>query len=209
MLGPLPLVATAPHSTAIISGLSLWKEQEECLQWLHGKDPGSVVYVNFGSIVVMTNEQLVEFAWGLANSGREFIWIIRRDLVKGDAAVLPPEFLAATAERGFMASWCPQQEVLNHPAVGAFLTHSGWNSALESICGGVPVLSWPFFADQQTNCRYQCNEWASAWRSTEMFSVTWSRPLSRNLWRERRARIWISSGKFEFRPNFAHFGQDR
>jgi hypothetical protein len=89
MLGPLPLVATAPHSTAIISGLSLWKEQEECLQWLHDKDPGSVVYVNFGSIVVMTSEQLVEFAWGLANSGREFIWIIRRDLVKGDAAVLP------------------------------------------------------------------------------------------------------------------------
>ncbi|XP_047077739.1 7-deoxyloganetin glucosyltransferase-like isoform X3 [Lolium rigidum] len=157
MLGPLPLVA-APQSTAI-SGLSLWKEQEECLQWLHDKDPGSVVYVNFGSIVVMTSEQLVEFAWGLANSGREFIWIIRRDLVKGDAAVLPPEFLAMTAERGFMASWCPQQEVLNHPTVGAFLTHSGWNSALESICAGVPVLSWPFFADQQTNCRYQCNEW--------------------------------------------------
>jgi hypothetical protein len=58
-----------------------------------------------------------------------------------------------------MASWCPQQEVLNHPAVGAFLTHSGWNSALESICAGMPILSWPFFADHQTNCRYQCNEW--------------------------------------------------
>jgi hypothetical protein len=157
-LGPLPLLA-APHSTAIVSGLSLWKEQEECLQWLHGKEPGSVVYVNFGSIVVMTNEQMVEFAWGLANSGRQFISIIRRDLVRGDAAVLPPEFLAATANRGFMASWCPQQEVLSHQAVGALLTHSGWNSTLESICGGVPVISWPFFADQQTNCRYQCNEW--------------------------------------------------
>jgi hypothetical protein len=68
-LGPLPLL-TAPHSKAIVSGLSLWKEQEECLEWLHGKEPGSVVYVNFGSIVVMTNEQMVEFAWGLANSER-------------------------------------------------------------------------------------------------------------------------------------------
>ena len=73
--------------------------------------------------------------------------------------MLPPEFLAATADRGLMANWCPQQEVLDHPAVGAFLTHSGWNSTLEAMCGGVPVISWPFFADQQTNCRYQCNEW--------------------------------------------------
>ncbi|KAL6911517.1 hypothetical protein ACP4OV_000322 [Aristida adscensionis] len=159
-VGPLPLVAREDPPTPRSSiALGLWKEQQECLDWLDGREPGSVVYVNFGSITVMTNEQLVEFAWGLANSGRQFLWIIRRDLVKGDTAVLPPEFVAETAERGLMASWCPQQEVLNHPAVGAFLTHSGWNSTLETICGGVPVLSWPFFADQQTNCRYQCNEW--------------------------------------------------
>ncbi|WVZ73608.1 hypothetical protein U9M48_021894 [Paspalum notatum var. saurae] len=159
-LGPLPLLAREDPPTARSSiGLSLWKEQEECLRWLDGRDPGSVVYVNFGSITVMTNEQLVEFAWGLANSGRQFLWIIRRDLVKGDTAVLPPEFLAETAGRGLMANWCPQQEVLSHLAVGAFLTHSGWNSTLEAISSGVPVISWPFFADQQTNCRYQTNEW--------------------------------------------------
>ncbi|CAM0148253.1 unnamed protein product [Urochloa decumbens] len=159
-LGPLPLVAREDPPTPRSSiGLSLWKEQEECLRWLDGREHGAVVYVNFGSITVMTNEQLVEFAWGLANSGRQFLWIIRRDLVKGDTAVLPPEFLAATADRGLMASWCPQKAVLDHPAVGAFLTHSGWNSTLEAMCGGVPVISWPFFADQQTNCRYQCNEW--------------------------------------------------
>ncbi|XP_044952156.1 7-deoxyloganetin glucosyltransferase-like [Hordeum vulgare subsp. vulgare] len=156
-IGPLTLLA--PRSTSTIGSLSLWKEQEECFQWLHGKEPASVVYVNFGSITVMTKEQLLEFAWGLANSGKQFMWIIRRDLVKGDAAVLPPEFMAETAGRGFMASWCPQQEVLNNPAVGVFLTHSGWNSTMDSMCGGVPVISWPFFSDQLTNCRYQCNEW--------------------------------------------------
>ncbi|KAM3317401.1 hypothetical protein ACQJBY_035201 [Aegilops geniculata] len=153
-IGPLPLLA--PSSTI---SMSLWKQQEECLPWLDDKEPGSVVYANFGSITVMTNEQLVEFAWGLAKSGRHFLWIIRPDLAKGDTAVLPSEFSVETAERGLVASWCPQQQVLNHPAVGAFLTHSGWNSTLESMCGGVPVISWPFFGDQQTNCRYQCNEW--------------------------------------------------
>ncbi|GJN36788.1 hypothetical protein PR202_gb25684 [Eleusine coracana subsp. coracana] len=159
-LGPLPLLAHEDQPTLRSSiTLSLWKEKEETLEWLDGREPNSVIYVNFGSITVMTKEQLLEFAWGLANSGKQFLWIVRRDLVKGDAAMLPPEFLAETKERGIMANWCPQQEVLNHPAVGAFLTHSGWNSTLEAMCGGVPVISWPFFADQQINCRYQCTVW--------------------------------------------------
>jgi len=58
-----------------------------------------------------------------------------------------------------LASWCPQEEVLKHPSIGGFLTHSGWNSTLETVCGGVPIISWPFFAEQQTNCRYSCIEW--------------------------------------------------
>ena len=99
----------------------------------------------------MTNEQLVEFAWGLANSKQDFLWIIRPDLVKGVSAVLPEEFLEETRERGKLASWCPQEKVLGHSAVGGFLTHCGWNSTIESISSGVPMICWPFFADQQTN----------------------------------------------------------
>ncbi|CAM0958449.1 unnamed protein product [Alopecurus aequalis] len=162
-VGPLPLLlaSSAPCPSSALS-LSLWKEDHGCLPWLDAREPGSVVYVNFGSITVMTSEELLELAWGLAHSRSHFLWIIRPDLVKGQtqaAAVLPPEFSAATAGRGLVASWCPQKEVLAHPAVGAFITHSGWNSTLESICAGVPVISWPSCGDQQTNCRYQCNEW--------------------------------------------------
>lgn len=73
--------------------------------------------------------------------------------------MLPPEFLTETENRGMIASWCPQEQVLNHPAIAGFLTHSGWNSTIESIAAGVPVISWPFFAEQQTNCRYCCVEW--------------------------------------------------
>ncbi|CAI9104056.1 OLC1v1002664C1 [Oldenlandia corymbosa var. corymbosa] len=160
-IGPLPLVLNQIQDEEKLQSIhsNLWKEEPGCIGWLDTKEPNSVVYVNFGSITVMSAQQLTEFAWGLANSKKPFLWIIRPDIVAGDNAMVPPDFLAETKERSMLASWCSQEQVLNHPAIGGFLTHSGWNSTLESICGGVPMICWPFFADQQTNCRYSCAEW--------------------------------------------------
>ncbi|KAM7516833.1 hypothetical protein LguiA_006416 [Lonicera macranthoides] len=139
--------------------LNLWKEESECLQWLDSKQPNSVIYVNFGSVARLTSEQLIEFAWGLANSKQCFLWAIRPDLVVGDSAVLPPEFEEVTKELGLLSNWCPQEKILAHPSVGGFLTHCGWNSILESIGGGVPMICWPAFAEQPTNCWFCCNHW--------------------------------------------------
>ncbi|RCV33038.1 hypothetical protein SETIT_7G050800v2 [Setaria italica] len=165
-VGPLPLAArnTVPRDSPVAAmGSNLWKEQDAPLRWLDGRPPRSVVYVNFGSITVMSAEQLAEFAWGLANTGYAFLWNVRPDLVKGGGdsggAGLPAGFAAATEGRSMLSTWCPQAAVLEHEAVGVFLTHSGWNSTLESICGGVPMVCWPFFAEQQTNCRFKRTEW--------------------------------------------------
>ncbi|XP_059287667.1 7-deoxyloganetin glucosyltransferase-like [Lycium ferocissimum] len=159
-IGPLHLLVKHVDDENLKGlGSSLWKEEPECIQWLDTKEPNSVVYVNFGSITVMTPNQLMEFAWGLANSQQEFLWIIRPDIVSGDEAILPPEFVEETKKRGMLASWCSQEEVLNHPAIGGFLTHSGWNSTLESISSGVPMVCWPFFAEQQTNCWFSVTKW--------------------------------------------------
>ncbi|CAL9013388.1 unnamed protein product [Prunus brigantina] len=158
-VGPLQLHLNQIPEHPLKMGYSLWKEETECLEWLNTKRPNSVVYVNFGSIAVMTPERLVEFGRGLANSKLPFFWVIRPDLVIGESAILPPEFVAETKERSLIAGWCPQEQVLNHPSVGGFLTHSGWNSTVESITAGVHMLCWPFFGDQQMDCRYTCNEW--------------------------------------------------
>ncbi|KAB5519204.1 hypothetical protein DKX38_023523 [Salix brachista] len=159
-IGPLQLLLNEIQEDDLYSiDCNLWKEEDECLQWLDSQRPNSVIYVNFGSIAVATKEQLIEFGMGLAKSGHPFLWIIRPDMISGDCAVLPPEFTEDTKGRGFISSWCPQEEVLNHPSVGGFLTHCGWGSIIESISSGVPMLCWPSFGDQQTNCWYTCTEW--------------------------------------------------
>ncbi|XP_076936545.1 7-deoxyloganetin glucosyltransferase-like [Bidens hawaiensis] len=162
-IGPLHLLQGKIADKSLDSIKSnLWVEEPKCLKWLDNKEPLSVIYVNFGSITVMTPQQLVEFCWGLAKSNYSFLWIIRPDLVIGDSAILPPEFLEQTSNRGMLASWCPQEQVLSHPSKGGFLTHSGWNSTIESISYGVPMICWPFFTDQQPNCWWSCNEWKIA-----------------------------------------------
>ncbi|KAK1697956.1 hypothetical protein QYE76_014653 [Lolium multiflorum] len=111
----------------------------------------------------MSSQELVEFAWGLANCGYDFLWIVRNDLLaKGDAAAtatLPPEFLEATKGSASSRAGASRRAVLRHEAVGVFLTHCGWNSTMEGLSAGVPMLCWPFFAEQQTNTRYACVEW--------------------------------------------------
>ncbi|CAI0433040.1 unnamed protein product [Linum tenue] len=85
---------------------------------------------------------------GLVDSDVSFLWVIRPDLVLGESAALPKEFGLKVEDRfGFISGWCPQEEVLNHPAM------------IESLTAGVPVLCWPFFSDQVTNCRFACVEW--------------------------------------------------
>jgi len=140
-------------------GSNLWKNDSQCLTWLDKWEPNSVIYVNYGSITIMTEHHLKEFAWGLANSKLPFLWITRPDLVMDGSIVLPQEFIDEIKDRGFITHWCIQEQVLSHPSVGVFVTHCGWNSTLESISAGVPMICWPFFAEQQINCRYICLTW--------------------------------------------------
>ncbi|KAE8663774.1 7-deoxyloganetin glucosyltransferase [Hibiscus syriacus] len=160
-IGPLSLLHRQLCPTNLDSmGSNLWEEDTQCLSWLDEREPCSVVYVNFGSLITVTPQKLRDFAWELADSKYPFLWVIRADLVNGGGEdILSEEFLAAISDRGVLVGWCPQERVLSHPSVGGFLTHCGWNSTMESVCEGVPLICWPFFADQPMNCFYCCREW--------------------------------------------------
>ena len=122
--------------------------------WLDAQPLKSVIYVSFGSITVMTEDKLMEFWYCLVNSKKRFLWAIRPNLVIHGEGQIPVELVEGTKDRGYMVGWVPQEEVLVHQAVGGFLTHSRWNSTLESIVAGVPMICWPYFADQQINSRF-------------------------------------------------------
>ncbi|KAK7850997.1 7-deoxyloganetin glucosyltransferase [Quercus suber] len=92
-IGPLVLLANQVKDNSLKSiGSNLWKEESGCVGWLNSKESNLVVSVNYGSITIMTPHKLIEFAWGLANSEKPFLWIIRPDLVGGNSAIIPPEF---------------------------------------------------------------------------------------------------------------------
>ncbi|KAI3910181.1 hypothetical protein MKW92_026717 [Papaver armeniacum] len=151
-------------SKSVSSNASLYKEDRSCMTWLDKQPEKSVVYVSFGSVAMVRREQWLEIWYGLVNSGHRFLWVKRPDslLAKDDDeshVQAEAELIEATKERGYTVEWAPQEEVLNHPSVGVFFTHSGWNSTLESMVAGVPMVCWPHLADQQINSRYVSEVW--------------------------------------------------
>ncbi|XP_003559483.1 UDP-glycosyltransferase 73C4 [Brachypodium distachyon] len=121
-------------------------ERDPILQWLDGQEAGSVVYACFGSTCGLSSSQLKELAAGLRASGMPFLWVI---------PTMPTEDLQEerASRNGMVVAgrWAPQGEILAHGAVGGFVSHCGWNSALDALCAGVPLATWPLRADQFLN----------------------------------------------------------
>lgn len=126
---------------------------DDCLGWLDSKPRGSAVYVSFGSVVYLKQEQVDELAYGLLESGLSFLWVMKPP--HKDAGMephrLPEGFLEKAGERGRVVQWSPQEKVLVHPAVACFVTHCGWNSSMEALSSGMPVVAFPQWGDQVTD----------------------------------------------------------
>ncbi|VAH58312.1 unnamed protein product [Triticum turgidum subsp. durum] len=128
-------------------------DEAECLQWLDSMKPGSVIFVSFGSLTCTAPQQLIELGLGLEATKKPFIWVIKAgDKFPEVEEWLSDGFEERVKERGMIIrGWAPQVMILWHQAIGGFMTHCGWNSTIESICAGVPMITWPHFAEQFAN----------------------------------------------------------
>lgn len=128
-------------------------QHDNIMKWLDDQPPLSVVFLCFGSMGSFDETQVKEMALGLESSGHRFLWSLRSHTPNALADdVLPEGFLDRIKGKGMICSgWAPQMEVLAHKAIGGFVSHCGWNSILESLWHGVPIVTWPIYAEQQLN----------------------------------------------------------
>nr|XP_023910842.1 anthocyanidin 3-O-glucosyltransferase 2-like [Quercus suber] len=155
-----PLIKLKSQTDFSFGGINQ-AQHEKIMKWLDDQPQSSVVLLCFGSMGSFGASQLKEIALGLEQSGHRFLWSIRCASSEDKLAapndcmnledVLPLGFLERTSEIGMICGWATQMEVLAHKATGAFVSHCGWNSILESLWYGVPIATWPIYAEQQIN----------------------------------------------------------
>nr|WBR45894.1 UGT94E5 [Camellia japonica] len=131
-------------------------DHAEIIEWLDNKDESSTVFVSFGSESFMSKDEIEEIAHGLELSKVNFIWVVRfpvGEKVEIEEA-LPKGFLERLGERGMVVEgWAPQARILTHSSIGGFVSHCGWNSVMESLKFGVPIVAMPMHYDQPFNAR--------------------------------------------------------
>ena len=163
MLGIGPLIPSAfldaKQSTDVSFGGDLFQCCTDYMEWLSSKPNSSVIYVSFGSLAILSKPQMEEIVGGLINSNRPFLWVMRE--VKDEEMV---GYRGELERIGMIVSWCSQLEVLSHPSLGCFVTHCGWNSTLESLVCGVPVVAFPQWSDQTTNAKMMTDVWKTGVR---------------------------------------------
>lgn len=126
-----------------------------CQNWLNTKLPNSVIFVSFGSMADLSEAQYRELALGLKGSNHNFVWVVR----ESEQPKLPKDFRDETFGPGLVVGWASQLEVLAHEATGCFVSHCGFNSVLEALCLGVPLVGMPQWTDQGTNAKFVEDVW--------------------------------------------------
>ncbi|XP_027176125.1 UDP-glycosyltransferase 73C4-like [Coffea eugenioides] len=151
-IGPVSLCNSDKLDYKAERGNKASVDQHNCLKWLASRETNSVIYVCLGSLSRLSTGQMTELALGLEASQRPFVWATRYKSGDFEKWLCEEKFEERINDRGLLIhGWAPQVLILSHPAVGGFVTHCGWNSTLEGISAGVPLITWPMFGEQFCN----------------------------------------------------------
>ncbi|CAM8893343.1 hypothetical protein QQ045_026303 [Rhodiola kirilowii] len=132
------------------------------VSWLDSKPDSSVIYVSFGSISVLSSQQMEKIGRGLLDLGKPFLWVIRDNNKTDENTMI--SCIAELEQLGLIVPWCSQLQVLSHPAISCFFTHCGWNSTMEGMISGVPMVGFPQWSDQTTNGKLVEDYWKTGVR---------------------------------------------
>ncbi|KAL0922620.1 hypothetical protein M5K25_006619 [Dendrobium thyrsiflorum] len=143
-------------------------DDDDYLTFLNSQPQSSVLYASLGSFLSVSRSQMDEIAFGLQASNVKFLWVARDESSRLREMIVGGD----SDSKGMVVTWCDQLKVLCHPSVGGFLTHCGWNSTMEGIFAGVPMLIFPIVFDQPPNGRLVVDEWgAGVWLREDAKSV--------------------------------------
>ncbi|RID47987.1 hypothetical protein BRARA_I04538 [Brassica rapa] len=152
-IGPLvspSLLGANQDQTLDGENLDMWKADDHCMKWLDKQARSSVVYISFGSLLKSSVDQVESIATALRNRGVSFLWVIRPKENAQNVGVLQE---MVQEGQGTVIEWGPQERILSHVAISCFVTHCGWNSTIETVAAGVPVVAFPSWTDQPIDAR--------------------------------------------------------
>ncbi|OMO52917.1 hypothetical protein CCACVL1_29009 [Corchorus capsularis] len=169
-VGPLPRIKTRNiglGEEVLARGRPSSIPHDQVIAWLDSCNvDNSVVYVGFGTQITLSKEQTEALASALEKSKVRFVWTVKAAI----SSMVPTGFEDRVAGRGLVIKgWAPQVAILEHRAVGSYLTHCGWNSTLEGILGGVLLLAWPMHADHFHNTKLLADQMGAAIKVCEGF----------------------------------------
>nr|BEP30493.1 flavonoid C-glucosyltransferase-like protein [Dahlia pinnata] len=145
----IPIGPLEPHGLELGDSLAV--------SWLDQQPLRSVVFVSFGNRTALSREQITELGNGLEGSGHRFLWVLKSTIVdKEDTQkveeLVGDSFIQRNKDKGMVVKgWVDQEKILSHPAIGGFVSHCGWNSVMEAVARGIPMVAWPQIGDQKVN----------------------------------------------------------
>jgi len=125
------------------------------IKWLDSQPSESVLYISFGSFCSTSRAQIDEIIEALNSSEIRYLYVAHRETSR---------LKDKCGDKGMVIPWCDQLKVLSHSSIGGFWSHCGWNSTLDTVFSGVPILTFPLAHDQHPNSTQIVDEWKNGWK---------------------------------------------